>query len=408
LRGRRLRPAAATLAAVRSARVLCALSILGVVATSTGAVAAAPKAALFLAPQGSDSAPCTSAAPCRSLAAAYRLAQPGQVVELRGGSYPAQMLESAGKSGAPVVFRAAPGAHPTLTSLIDHASHVTFSGLTMGLFWKVENGADGVTLRNVTTKVFTIRSASNVSVIGGSVGPWDSNKLAPIEDSQVGEWEKSRPQPTHILIDGVRFHDFTHHYDPSAHTECLQFMAGIDVTIENNRFRNCDADDIYIRGDFGPIRNFLIQNNFFAHAGSGFFTVRLSGPTAPFPCENVLVRYNSALERMWSDCPAAGARGVRFSSNIISLEENYHCTTSEEAGVKWDHNVIESGVKCGPTDVVAPVVYRNRGALDLHLKRAGSGAAIDHGDPTSFPATDIDGQHRPKGAGPDAGADEVG
>jgi hypothetical protein len=33
-------------------------------------------------------------------------------------------------------------------------------------------------------------------------------------------------------------------------------------------------------------------------------------------------------------------------------------------------------------------------------------AAIDHGDPASYPAKDIDGQARPMGGMPDAGADE--
>jgi hypothetical protein len=37
---------------------------------------------------------------------------------------------------------------------------------------------------------------------------------------------------------------------------------------------------------------------------------------------------------------------------------------------------------------------------------AGS-AAIDAGDPSSYPSVDIDGQRRPLGAAPDAGADEA-
>ena len=47
----------------------------------------------------------------------------------------------------------------------------------------------------------------------------------------------------------------------------------------------------------------------------------------------------------------------------------------------------------------------NAAAGDLHLK-PGS-AAIDSGDPASYPARDIDGNARPGGAAPDAGADEV-
>ena len=95
----------------------------------------------------------------------------------------------------------------------------------------------------------------------------------------------------------------------------------------------------------------------------------------------------------------------QISSNVIAYEEEYHCSTSEETGVKWDHNVIGSGVPCGPTDVVAPFQFRNPAKLDLHLS-AGS-PAIGRGDPAGYPATDIDGQRRPRGSAPDAGADEV-
>ena len=49
--------------------------------------------------------------------------------------------------------------------------------------------------------------------------------------------------------------------------------------------------------------------------------------------------------------------------------------------------------------------YVNAAAGDLHLKPGA--AAIDSGDPAGYPAKDIDGNSRPAGAGPDAGADEV-
>jgi hypothetical protein len=51
------------------------------------------------------------------------------------------------------------------------------------------------------------------------------------------------------------------------------------------------------------------------------------------------------------------------------------------------------------------VQYVNRAALDLHLLPGSPG--IDQGNPASFPANDIDGQARPRGAAPDVGADET-
>jgi hypothetical protein len=43
---------------------------------------------------------------------------------------------------------------------------------------------------------------------------------------------------------------------------------------------------------------------------------------------------------------------------------------------------------------------------DLHL--APGSPALNRGDPGTYPARDIDGQSRPLGSGPDAGADEAG
>ena len=60
----------------------------------------------------------------------------------------------------------------------------------------------------------------------------------------------------------------------------------------------------------------------------------------------------------------------------------------------------------GSHDKVAPSGFRNAAAVDFHLN-AGA-AAIDAGDPANAPATDIDGDARPAGSAPDAGADETG
>jgi hypothetical protein len=75
-----------------------------------------------------------------------------------------------------------------------------------------------------------------------------------------------------------------------------------------------------------------------------------------------------------------------------------------DSRVSYSHNVW-LGRKCGATDKkVSTLGFVDAAKLDLHL-RAGS-PALDAGDPKSFPARDIDGQHRPAGSGPDAGADE--
>ena len=69
----------------------------------------------------------------------------------------------------------------------------------------------------------------------------------------------------------------------------------------------------------------------------------------------------------------------------------------------WSHNVWD-GAACGASDLNAPSGFVDVGSLNLHL--APGSAAIDRGDPADYPATDIDGDRRPIGPAPDAGADE--
>ncbi len=83
----------------------------------------ASSANLYLSPSGSDSNPCSRTAPCLSLNRAYRVAKPGDVVEVADGTYGNQTInfDSTKTSTTDVVFRAAaeerhrPSASPSST-----------------------------------------------------------------------------------------------------------------------------------------------------------------------------------------------------------------------------------------------------------------------------------------------------
>ena len=76
------------------------------------------------------------------------------------------------------------------------------------------------------------------------------------------------------------------------------------------------------------------------------------------------------------------------------------------SGVSYRYNVW-SGRACGATDKTAVSLgFLDPASLNLHL--AAGAAAINAGDPGSYPAQDMDGQARPMGGTPDAGADEEG
>src|SRR5687768_17674383 len=88
-----------------------ALAACAVALAAPGPGPAAPRALapLHIGPGGSDSNPCTAQRPCRSFDRAYRVASPGQVVEVAGGTYPGQgvRVDAAKSSSSDVVFRPA-------------------------------------------------------------------------------------------------------------------------------------------------------------------------------------------------------------------------------------------------------------------------------------------------------------
>src|SRR5687768_9092864 len=85
-----------------------------------GASAAGVRApSVFVAPNGSDGKSCRSrAAACATFNRAYRVARPGQVVEVAGGRYPRQSIRAAaGKKAPNIVFRPARRASVVVTGI---------------------------------------------------------------------------------------------------------------------------------------------------------------------------------------------------------------------------------------------------------------------------------------------------
>src|SRR5262245_45829006 len=65
-----------------------------------------PRAKVFVSTTGSDQANCSRVSPCKTFDRAYRVAQPGQVVEVAGGTYGSQTIgaDSSRGSADDVVF----------------------------------------------------------------------------------------------------------------------------------------------------------------------------------------------------------------------------------------------------------------------------------------------------------------
>jgi hypothetical protein len=214
-----------------------------------------------------------------------------------------------------------------------------------------------------------------------------------------------------LLFDGDTFENFSR-CTSSDHTECLQVEPADNLTIRNSVFRRCDTMVINFANDlagdsksaagYAAPNNILIENNFLDEAmdhsgGPTYYALNIR------ECTNCTIRYNSWLQEPRMPNGEVSLNN-RFIGNLGPMSQ-YNCYSN---GVSYSYNVWK-GAACGPTDLnVASLGFLNAtpGSFDLHL--APGSPALNRGDPGTYPARDIDGQSRPLGSGPDAGADEAG
>ena len=190
----------------------------------------------YVAPSGSDSNACTQANPCLTLNRAYHVAGSGKVVQIAGGTYGAQDIRpDSTKSATDVILRAAPGQTPSFGHVDVSGGHITFERLDFPSGWTVWDGISDLTFLNTTGSYLYIFGGQNVSVIGGSYGP-SVNTYSFISATGPGA-----PVPANILIDGVRFHDYSRS-STSNHTECLHAVSVQNLTIRNSRVQELRGD----------------------------------------------------------------------------------------------------------------------------------------------------------------------
>jgi hypothetical protein len=358
-----------------------------------GTTAGTPLPPLRVSTTGSDEGRCTPDHPCQSVARAYRVARPGQVVEMEAGDYGDNGVpDDPSKDGGPSVqVRPLPGA------LVRWSASTIANGI--GARWLEIRGVTGsfqlvdaqhVTLRDIDPRgidanVLYVTGGAHIRVVGGDWGPSDPDDIAQIKPAGRGA-----PVPTDITIQGAYFHDATRRRDPSAHTDCLQVGGVRGLRVVSTRFVRCETESVFVSSWFGPPNTGLVlQNDVFSRTNVGYNTLVLGD------VRGVTVRYSSFAQSPHVD--PSTTRGVSFVANVGELA-HYACVS----GARYDRNVW-SNARCGPSDRQA--APRFVGEDDLRLRPGAPG--IDRGDPRAFPARDAAGRRRPAGRGPDAGAYEA-
>ena len=368
--------------------------------------------ALHVAPGGSDAGACTESAPCASLDRAYRVAAPGQVVELARGDYPAQVLRRDDTKSSPddVVFTPAPGAVVTLAGFSTGdarqptgARHFELRDVAVTGAVQLRWGTEDATLRNVDAGALVLTSVRGVRVLGGDWGPWVDG-VSHVNACGVPGCFPSED----VLIEGALFHDYTV-TDPAKHSECLMIWPGRRVTIRRSTFRNCTDFDVLVKpyntGLVGLPGEITIENSVLdepivgdeCRCARGGNAIAFTGGSGE-RWTGAVARYNSALGGIRVDPEVDGAV---VEGNVARKEVRSSC----QANVRFAHNVW-SGTTCSPTDRRSPLerVFTSAQPGSFDPRPLARSAAVGAGGVGAAPAVDHGGRPRPLALPPDAGA----
>ncbi len=448
------------------------LAALGLMLPGARAAHRSPKATLphlFVATTGTDTSTCTKSSPCASFGRAYRVAAPGQVIEVAGGTYgPQTILNDPRKTSGPnVVIRAAAGATVNLVGppqgdalrlginsddpSAASPSFLTISGIHAvgGLsHWtgstRIARQSRSITLQDssfsdVRSRIgplITFRYVDNLKVIGNDIGP----VCCGTDGLNLANAGAAGSDPSNVLIDHNYIHDETQtcatNPDPSCtndfhcpantavcdHPDGSQFFGVRGLMLSNNRYYNAGTQNIFLQSaNGGTFSDLTFQNNMVATtAGPGVTnSVSLSGPgRGTFSGyvrvldntiqKNLLIYDTSASNRVL----APGTK-VTFLGNIIGFVGDdtgaARCgfVANDGSQITPDYGGNLFGNKtCAPSDRRGVASFASTDPLkpDLHLARGSLGIGI--AEKKQGPATDIDGEQRPRLLRPDAGADQ--
>jgi hypothetical protein len=364
---------------------------------SSGAspAAEAPAAQIFLATTGSDSNPCTKAAPCASFQRAYRAARPGQTVEVASGVYPSQTLgaDPNKRSAADVTFRPAKGATVSFSGrfTLEGASHMVLRDLRFSrsdefrdLMFDACN--NDITVVNSTGKrFFILEGNSNVTFRGGRWGGYGSPGE---QDSHIGTGDAFAPNRTcngqlapparNIVFDGVTWHDVFWNVPKEqwggSHPDCFQINGYADgVTIRNSYFLRCGDSFLGIGSEQGPVTNVTVENTTFLGLGNyAYWGLQITSGGKLYPCGNIVLRKNIywpnnpkstayAFSPIVTTCEPPGGTGpVRVEDNIFQkAPPESDCKRYQAApyGTRWINNLFNQGTPCGSSAQRAPYGY---------------------------------------------------
>jgi parallel beta-helix repeat protein len=382
---------------------------------------------LHVAPNGSDAAAGSDTAPFATIQHAADRAQAGDSVIVHAGTYTGFTVERSGTQAAPITFTAdgavnIDGASTSNRDAIEvDGSYVTIDGFTVTHATRsgisVIEG-DHVTIRNNKTDqngkwgIFTA-FANNVVI---------ENNEASRSGEQHGIYASNTADNVVIRGNKVWGNAMCGIHMNGDISQGGTGMVTHALVENNNIYDNGTAGGSAINGDGvkdSVIRNNVLDNN---HAsGISLYQIDAGEPSTGNQVVNNTIRM--ATTARFALNIQDGASGNTFRNNILldtaSGRGAIDIDTASLNGMVFDHNAVTDAMSIDGT-VMPLATWQGRTHADTtsftatsaqlfaadSLELSDSSPAIDAGDATGAPATDINGVARPQGAAVDLGAYE--
>ncbi|MBA3757412.1 hypothetical protein H0X09_00910 [Candidatus Saccharibacteria bacterium] len=400
------------------------------------AASPAGTAHVFVSPSGSDSGTnCKryatpvaypGGAVCASITKAYQLAQGGDTIDVQGGTYSGYetLANDASKNSTPITIRGAQGSTVTHNNGIafgndqtntNSADNVVLQDMTFKGTITLWSTADNVQLVNLKADIFDIFGGNGSGVKGGDYGPCQ----APAQGSCL-----ARIIGNNITVDGTAIHHMSSTDLVNYHVDGMFVRGCTNCTVKNTDFWGNMITNIRVQNccQLPANTNLTLENNWFGVPIEGDnVTGRGNALDIDNDVPGLRIKYNTfhpqtgiSICGAWACNPADGGWTATDTQIIGNLFSRAFCAS----GAVYRNNVYRAfseyagSESCGTgeklvTDfgLVNSGPYSNTpSSPDFHL--TSSSPAIGAGDPTNYTATDYDGQPRPQGTAPDAGADE--
>lgn len=304
----------------------------------------------WVSPSGNDASAGTEGAPFRTVAKALSVAQPGEAVFLKSGTYLERLKleERGGSASKALTLKAAPGATPIIKGGSGSGSGTTMIDVR-GAYWRIE----GLTVDVAGSASFAVMwrgVGAHHGVLRGST----------LKNGTAGAGANVAESASDILIEDNTISNFNRNGDDS-HGVILQTTAR-NVVVRGNDIHHNSGDAVQCIGPEGgatlsgtPFDNLLVEDNDLHENRENGVDIKT--------CTRVTLRGN----RIWGHHVSSTSKGegvvVHLSARDVTLENNELYDNGRAI------NVGGVRVNAPPTNVV---IRRNR----LH---DGSTAGEDEG-----------------------------